>query len=149
MPFTVTVSVSIGVAPPLKNSVNVIVPVGLVPPDRTAESLSVIGVLPSVALVGLGVVAMAVFPPLTHTFTLWEALVVVAVVLVVALAVLLWVVQVPEGSPVKVWGYVKVFGLGSVLDTVPRAPPIESVTVTLPSATAVVLLKSKVAVPMY
>ena len=41
LPLTVTVSVSTGVAPPLWNSVKVIVPVGLKPPASVAVSVKV------------------------------------------------------------------------------------------------------------
>src|SRR5260370_34356320 len=75
-----TVTVSVSIVAPLKISVNVIVPVGLRPPDRTAESLSVIVLVPSGALVGFGVVAIDGFAALVATSPLWAALVRVAVV---------------------------------------------------------------------
>jgi len=57
LPFTVTVSVSTGVLPPLTKSVNVIVPVGDEPPERTAESFRLGTVSdPSDTFAGLGVV---------------------------------------------------------------------------------------------
>jgi hypothetical protein len=50
--------------------VKVIVPVGLLPPDRTAESVKVIGELPRVALVGLGVVVRDGLAGITTTCSL-------------------------------------------------------------------------------
>ena len=83
-----------------------------------------------------------------QTFTVWLALPVVPVVFVVKVAVLLSVLQVPDGAA-TVREYLKVVGLGSVDDTVPNVPPpTGSVTVTLLSTSAgVVLAKSPVAVP--
>ena len=43
LPLTVTVSVSTGVGPPLWNSVKVMVPVGLKPPDSVAASVKIGG----------------------------------------------------------------------------------------------------------
>src|SRR5258708_23038272 len=82
-------------------------------------------------------VAVAVLPTVkfapTQTFTDWLALpVTLELSVAVNLAVLGCVVQVPAGSA-KVSGYVNVFGLGSLNDTVPSVPPSVSVTVTLPS----------------
>ena len=68
---------------------NVIVPVGFLPPDRTAASTSVMVEPPSVAVVGFGVATMVGVALATQTFTLWEALAVVPVVFVVRVAVLL------------------------------------------------------------
>src|SRR5215472_1912503 len=57
-PSSFTVTVSVSTVAPLKVSVNVIVPMGMIPPVRTAESLSVVGALPNVTLAGLGVVTI-------------------------------------------------------------------------------------------
>ena len=57
LPLTVAVSVSTGVAPPLLYNVKVIVPVGELPPESTAESVRVVAVEPSVTVAGLGVPA--------------------------------------------------------------------------------------------
>jgi hypothetical protein len=57
VPFPVTITVSKSTSePPGPISVNVIVPVGLSPPDTVAESFNVVGELPRIANVGLGVV---------------------------------------------------------------------------------------------
>jgi hypothetical protein len=98
-------------------------PVGVTPPARTAVSLSVTGDAPraahgadigflefdrlafvgaeEVALLGLGVVVM-VTGLFTQTLTTCEAVEVLAVVLGVTVAVLLWGVQAPAGSPENV-----------------------------------------------
>ena len=60
LPLTVTVSVSTGVAPPLWNSVKVIVPVGLKPPASVAVSVKVTALGPSVTVVGMGAVVSVV-----------------------------------------------------------------------------------------
>ena len=60
LPLTVTVSVSTGVGPPLWNSVNVIVPVGLKPPASVAVSVKVTTLGPSVTVVGIGAVVSMV-----------------------------------------------------------------------------------------
>ena len=48
-------------------NVNVIEPAGALPPDKVAESFKVVGLDPSVALVGLGVVVNAGLAGLTAT----------------------------------------------------------------------------------
>ena len=65
-PFTVTISVSTTVVLGPTN-VNVIDPVGALPPDKVAESAKVVGEGPSVALVGLGIVVNAGLAGLTTT----------------------------------------------------------------------------------
>src|SRR5260370_25767584 len=82
-----------------------------------------------------------------QTCTVLLSLPVVLEVSVLKLAVLGCVVQVPARS-VNVLEYVNVFGLASVYNTVPRAPPRVSVTVTLPSFTVgVTVLNVTGAVP--
>ena len=62
---------------------------------------------------------------------------VVSVVLVVKVAVLGWLVQVPGWSPLKVWLSVSVVGPGLLEVTVPSVPLRVSVMVALPSTVVV------------
>ena len=83
-----------------------------------------------------------------HTVAVLLSEPVVPVVLVVKVAVLGWLVQVPAWSPLKCWWSVNVVGLESVDETVPSVPPRVSVTVTLPSTVVVGAPKVKPAVPL-
>src|SRR5262249_25024875 len=81
-----------------------------------------------------------------QSLTVWLAEPVVPVVLVVKVAVLLCVVQVPAGS-VNVFEYLNSVGLESVWVTVPSGPPRLSVTLTLPSTMVVGLPNAPTAEP--
>ena len=81
LPLTVTVSVSTGVGPPLWNSVNVIVPVGLKPPSSAAVSVKVTAFAPSVTVVGSGMVPSVGPAMLTVTCSATEPVSLAAVLL--------------------------------------------------------------------
>jgi hypothetical protein len=72
-PFTGTVSVST-TGPPLATNVNVIEPVGELPPDRVAESFNFGDPDPIVAAVGFGVVVRVGLAGLTTTCSLGSLL---------------------------------------------------------------------------
>ena len=103
-------------------------------------------VLPNVRVNAVSAVLATVRSAPTQTVTVFFAVSVVPVVLVVEVAVLSCVVHSPAGSSLKVCEYLNSVGLASVENTVPRLPPFGafgSATVRLPSTVVVGSPKAK------